>query len=91
MTALILKTVITTYLRALPNPLYITLLISTYCNTLVNSATVIYFNCGKDGYFILFYLKLKVISNIKEIKKEKISNKLKKKIFREKLPSRVPY
>ena len=56
-------------------------LISTYCNTLVNSAIVICFNCGKDGYFTLFYLEPKVIGDIKEIKKEKISNKFKKKNF----------
>ena len=37
-----------------------------------------YFNYGKDNYFTLFYLKLKVIGNIKKIKEEKISNKLKK-------------
>ena len=56
-------------------------LISVYCNTLVNSATVTCFNCGKDDYFTLFYLELKVISNIKEIKEEEISNKLKKEEF----------
>jgi len=34
------------------------------------------YNCGKNGYFILFYLKLKNINNIKEIEEEKIFNKL---------------
>ena len=53
-------------------------LISTRCNTLINSTIVIYYNCGKNDYFILFYLELKDISNIKEIKEENISNKLKK-------------
>ena len=60
-------------------------LTSTYCYTLINFATVIYFNCGKDGYFTLSYLELKNIGNIKEIKKEKISNRLKKKLW-EKTP-----
>ena len=35
------------------------------------------FNCKKNGYFILFCLELKDIGNIKEIKKEEMSNKLK--------------
>ena len=56
-------------------------LTSAYCNTLVNFIIVIYFNCGKDGHFILFCLELKVINNIKEIKEEEIFNKLKKKEF----------
>jgi len=34
------------------------------------------YNCGKNKYFILFYLKLKNINNIKEIKEKEISNKL---------------
>ena len=54
-------------------------LTSTYYNTLVNFATVIYFNCGKNGYFTLSYLEPKVISNIKKIKEKEISNKLEKK------------
>ena len=56
-------------------------LTSTCYNTLVNSATVMCFNCGKDGYFTLSCLELKVIGNIKEIKEKEISNKLKKKEF----------
>ena len=41
---------------------------------------VTYFNCGKDSHFALFYLELKDIGNIKEIKEEEeeTSNKLKK-------------
>ena len=39
---------------------------------------VIYFNCGKDGYFTSSYLELKDIGNIKEIKKKEMFNKLKK-------------
>ena len=56
-------------------------LTSTYRTTLINPATVIYFNCGKDGYFTSSYLELKDISDIKEIKEEEkeISDKLKKK------------
>ena len=77
----ILKVVITIYLRVLPDPLYTILLTSTYCNTLINFTTVIYFNCGKNSDFILFCLELKDISNIKEIKKKEIFNKLKKEEF----------
>ena len=47
-------------------------------NTLVNSAIIIYLNCGKNSHYILFYPELKVINNIKEIEKKKMSNKLKK-------------
>ena len=36
----------------------------------------IYFNYRKDRYFILFYLELKYIGNIKEIEEGEISNKL---------------
>jgi len=36
------------------------------------------FNYGKEGYFTISYPELKDIGNIKEIKKEEISNKLKK-------------
>ena len=39
---------------------------------------VICFNCGKDSYFTLFCLEPKDTGNIKEIKEEEISNKLKK-------------
>jgi len=34
------------------------------------------YNCEKDKYFVLFCLELKNISNIKEIKEKKMSNKL---------------
>ena len=37
------------------------------------------FNYKKDNDFILFYLKLKDISDIKEIEEKKISDKLGKK------------
>ena len=70
----------------MPNLLYITPLTSTCCNTLINPATVIYYNCGKDGYFISSCLKPKNTGNIKEIKEieKDISKKLKKKrILRE--------
>ena len=55
-------------------------LISTYYNTLINSATVMYFNYRKNNYFILFCLELKNISNIEKIKKKEKLNKLKKKL-----------
>ena len=42
---------------------------------------VIYFNCKKNSYFTLSYLKPKDIGNIKEIEEEEISNKLKKEEF----------
>ena len=75
-TAFALKTVTTAYLQASPDPLCITPPTSAYCNTLVNSATVMCFNCGKDGYFTLSCLEPKVIGDIKEIEEEEISNKL---------------
>ena len=34
------------------------------------------YNCNKEGYFILSYLELKDIGNIKEIEKGEIYNKL---------------
>ena len=42
---------------------------------------VIYYNCGKNSYFILLCLELKNIGDIKEIKeiKEDTSKELKKK------------
>ena len=52
------------------------LLTSTYYNTLINSAIAMCFNYRKDSYFILFCLKLKDISNIKEIKEEEMSDEL---------------
>jgi len=45
-------------------------------NTLINYNIVICYNCGKDKYFALFCLELKNINNIKEIKEEKIFDKL---------------
>jgi hypothetical protein len=77
-TALVLKIVTIAYPRALPDPLYTTPLTSAYCNTLINSAIVTYFKCGKDSYFTLSCPELKDIDNIKEIEEEEISNKLKK-------------
>ena len=45
------------------------------------------FNCRKNNHFALSCLELKDIGNIKEIKEEEMSNKLKKKKnFRERLP-----
>jgi len=63
-------------IRDTPNLLYTTPLANTYCNTLINPATVIYFNYKKDSYFAISYLELKDIGNIKEIEEEEISNKL---------------
>jgi len=52
-------------------------LANAYCNTLINPTLVTCFNCGKDSYFTTFYLELKDIGNIKEIKEEEeMSNKL---------------
>ena len=62
----------------MPNLLYTISLINTYRNTLINSAIIIYFNCGKNSYFIISYPELKDIDNIKEIEEKEISNKLKK-------------
>ena len=58
------------YLKALFNLLYTTPLTSTYCNTLINFIMVIYYNYKKDSYFILSYLKLKDIGNIKKKRKK---------------------
>ena len=46
--------------------------------TLINSATVTCFNCGKNSHFVLSCPELKDISDIKEIEKEEeeMSNKL---------------
>ena len=58
-------------------------LTSTYYITLIDPATVTYFNCGKDGHFTSSCLELKDIDNIKEIEEKKeeeeMSNKLGKK------------
>jgi len=51
-------------------------LTSTYCNALINCNTVIYYNYGKNRYFISFYLELKKYIYIKEIEEEEIFNKL---------------
>ena len=57
-------------------------LTSAHHTPLINPATVTYFNCGKDSYFILSYLEPKDIGNIKEIEEEeeeeKMSNRLEK-------------
>ena len=55
-------------------------LISTRYITLIDPITVTYFNCGKDGHFVLSCLELKDIGDIKEIEKEEeeTSNKLEK-------------
>jgi hypothetical protein len=53
-------------------------LTSTYYNTLINFTTVTCFKYGKNSYFTLSCPELKDIINIKEIKEEKISNKLNK-------------
>jgi len=83
--------VITTYLQVLPDLLYIIPLTNAYYNTLINSAIVIFFNYGKDSYFILSCLELKNIGNIKEIEEEEISNKLEKEEPRKRLPPKVSY
>ena len=75
-TALILKAVITTYQRTLPNPLRTIPLTNARHNTLINPAMVICFNCRKDSYFTTSYLELKDMGNIKEIEEEETSNKL---------------
>jgi hypothetical protein len=64
----------------LPNLLHITPLTSTYYNTLIDPATVTYYNYRKDNYFISLCLEPKNTGNIKEIKdiKKDISKKLKK-------------
>ena len=59
-------------------------LTSTRRTTLINPATVICFNCGKNSHFTSSCLELKDIGDIKEIKEEEeeeeTSNKLKKKL-----------
>ena len=51
-------------------------LISFYCNTLIDPATVTCYNCRKDGYFALSCLELKNIGNIKEIEEGETSDEL---------------
>jgi len=68
----------TAYLRTLPDLLYTIPLTNARCNTLIDPAMVICFNCGKDSYFATFCLELKDIGNIKEIEEEETSNKLRK-------------
>jgi len=74
--ALIPQVVITSSLQASPDRLCTIPPISTRHNTLINPTIITCFNCRKKGHFILFYLKPKNINNIKEIKEEKIFNKL---------------
>jgi hypothetical protein len=78
-TTLVPKTVIAAYPQASPDPLHTTPSTSTHRNTLINSATVTCFKCRKDSHFALSCPELKDIVNIKEIKEEEMSNKLKKK------------
>jgi len=75
-TALILKVVITAYLRTSPNPLYTIPLTNARRNTLINPAMVTCFNYGKDSYFATSCPEPKDIGNIKEIEEEETSNKL---------------
>ena len=80
-TTLVLKTVINANLRALSDLLYSIFLTSARRTIPIDFATVIYFNCGKDGYFTSSCLELKDIGDIKEIEEEEIFNKLKKFFF----------
>jgi len=48
-------------------------------NTPIDPATVICYNCDKDGHFALSCLKPKNTGDIKEIKEGEISDKLGKK------------
>jgi len=48
------------------------------------------FNCGKDSYFTISCPELKDIGNIKEIKKEEMSNKLGKKTLGKDSPLGYP-
>jgi len=50
-----------------------------------------YYNCRKNKYFILFYLKLKKINNIKKIEEEKNLINQEKKNPKGKLLFRVSY
>ena len=70
--------VINTHLRASPDSLRTTPLTSTRRNTLINPTMVTYYNYRNDSYFILLYLELRDIGNIKEIEEdeEEISDEL---------------
>ena len=70
----ILKAAITTHRRASPNLPRTIPLTSTRRNTPINPTTVIYYNCGKNSYFALFYLELKDLGNIKEIEEGEAFN-----------------
>jgi len=52
------------------------LLTSIRCNTLIDPILAIYYNYNKEDYFILLYLKLKDIGDIKEIEEGETSDKL---------------
>ena len=71
------------WLQALPDLLHTTPLTSICHNTPIDPATVIYYNCRENGYFISLYLEPKNTGNIKEIKeiKKDISKELKKEEF----------
>ena len=62
----------------MPDQLRTTPLAGTCYNTLINPASVIYYNYNKKGYFALSYLELKDIGDIKEMEEGEISNKLRK-------------
>ena len=49
---------------------------NTHRNTPIDPTTAIYFNYGKDGYFVLSCPEPKDIGNIKEIEEGEMSNKL---------------
>jgi len=62
----------------LPDLLRTTSLTNARRNTPIDPATVMCFNCRKDGYFVLSCPELKDIGNIKEIKEEEMFDELRK-------------
>jgi len=60
----------------LPDPPRTTPLTSNRRNTLIDPATVIYYNCDKDSHFALSCPELKDIGDIKEIEEGETSDEL---------------
>ena len=65
----------TTYPRALPDQPRVTPPAIARRNTPIDPATVMCYNCYKDGHFALSCLEPKNIGNIKEIEEGETSNK----------------
>ncbi len=73
--AFVLKAATTGHPRASPDQPYATPPAIARRNTPINPATIMCYNCNKNGHFALSCLELKIIGDIKEIKEGETSNK----------------